>query len=98
MATKLLLTELAGAYEAKTGCGVTLESIGGVDAANRVRAGEVFDAVVLARDAIDKLQAAGHVAAGSVVDLVRSVVAIAVRRGAPEPDVRSEDALRAAVS
>jgi len=71
--------------------------VGGVDAASRVQAGEPFDAVVLAADAIDKLIAAGRVVAGSRTDLVRSGVAIAVPAGAPRPAVDSEDALRRAV-
>ncbi|MCX7149795.1 MAG: substrate-binding domain-containing protein, partial [Rhodocyclales bacterium] len=73
------------------------ESVGGVDAAKRVLAGETFDVVVLAADAIDKLIAAGRVIADSKTDLVRSAVAIAVRSGAPRPDIGSEDALRRAV-
>ena len=56
-----------------------------------------IDAVVLASDALDRLVASGHVVAGSRVDLVRSPVAIAVRAGAPRPDVASEAALRRAV-
>ncbi|HEY8359323.1 MAG TPA: substrate-binding domain-containing protein, partial [Ramlibacter sp.] len=75
----------------------SVESVGGVDAAKRVAAGEPFDFVVLASDAIDKLVASGHAVAGSRVDLVLSGVAIAVREGAPRPDVGSEQALRATV-
>src|SRR4030095_5883770 len=69
----------------------------GVDAARRVRAGEAFDAVVLASDAIEKLAEEGRIIAGSRVDLVRSGVAVAVRAGAPRPAVESEDAVRRAV-
>jgi molybdate transport system substrate-binding protein len=71
--------------------------VGGVDAAKRVQAGEAFDLVVLASDAIDKLIASGHIAAGSKVDLVRCGVAVAVRAGAAHPDISSEAAVRAAV-
>jgi molybdate transport system substrate-binding protein len=67
-----------------------------VDAAKRVVAGESFDVVMLAADAIDKLMAAGHVAAGRV-DLVRSPVAIAVQAGAAQPDIGSEEAVKRAV-
>jgi molybdate transport system substrate-binding protein len=105
MATRLVLAELADAYRALSGTDVatdvatevTFESVGGVDAAKRVQAGEAFDLVVLAADAIDKLIATGRVVADSKADLVRSVVAIAVRAGTPQPDVGSEDALRRAV-
>ena len=97
MATRQVLADLAAAYEQRSGRPVAIESVGGVDAARRVQAGEPFDVVVLACDAIDKLLAAGHVVAGSKVDLVRSAVAVAVRAGAAHPDIGSEDAVRHAV-
>jgi len=97
MATRQVLAELAGAYWQRADVEVAFESVGGVDAAKRVQAGEPFDVVVLAADAIDQLVAAGRVVAGSRTDLVRSGVAIAVRSGAPRPDIGSEAALRRAV-
>jgi molybdate transport system substrate-binding protein len=97
MATRMLLTELAEAYRTATGIQIQLDSVGGVDAAKRVQAGEVFDAVFLASDAIDKLLAAGHLLPGSRVDLVHSGVAVAVRDGGQVPDISSEDAVRTAV-
>lgn len=97
MATRLVLAELAEAYQRASGQRLRIESVGGVDAAKRVAAGEAFDVVILASDAIDKLIASGHVLAGSRVDLVHSGVAVAVRAGAAQPDISSEDAVRAAV-
>jgi len=97
MATRQVLAELSSAYERRSGCSVAIESVGGVDAARRVQEGEPFDVVFLASDALDKLAAAGRIVAGSKVDLVRSPVAVAVRAGAPRPDIGSEEALRQAV-
>lgn len=97
MATRLVLAELVAAYQRHCGCRVAVESVGGVDAARRVAAGEAFDVVFLASDAIDKLIASGQVLAGSKVDLLRSGVAVAVREGALRPDIASEEAVRAAV-
>lgn len=97
MATRLVLADLAAACEAATGIAARIESVGGVDAAKRVRDGEAFDAVVLAADAIEQLIDAGRIVPGSRVDLVRSGVAVAVRAGAPRPDIGSEDAVRSAV-
>ncbi|MCB1996843.1 MAG: substrate-binding domain-containing protein [Burkholderiaceae bacterium] len=96
MATRAVLAELAQAYTARTGVQTAIASVGGVDAAKRVAAGEFFDVVFLASDALDKLIAAGHVLPGRV-DLVRSPVALAVRAGTPHPDVSSEAALKQAV-
>ena len=112
MATRQVLTELAAEFEASTGQRVALESVGGVDAAKRVAAGERYDVVLLAADAIDKLLAAGHLlsrhpqgghpqggdaSAGGRVDLLRSPVSVAVQAGAPRPDISNEAALRQAV-
>ncbi len=97
MATRLVLAELVDAFQRRSGTRVAIESVGGVDAAKRVQAGEAFDVVILASDAIDKLIASGHVLPGSKVDLVRSGVAVAVRTGASKPDISSEDAVREAV-
>ena len=94
MATREVLAELAGVYRQHSGVVVEFESVGGVDAAKRVLAGEAFDVVVLAADAIAKLVAAGSVVARSETDLVRSAVAIAVRAGAAVPDIGSEATLR----
>ncbi len=96
MATRQLLAELFAAYAQRTGQSVALEAVGGVDAAKRVQAGEAFDAVILASDALDKLIAAGPVQPGRV-DLVRSGVAVAVREGAALPDLSSAEAFKAAV-
>ncbi len=96
MATRQVLAELAADYERASGVKLAVESLGGVDAARRVAAGEAFDVVMLAADAIDKLIAAGHAAPGRI-DLVRSPVAIAVQAGAPRPAIDSEEAVKAAV-
>jgi molybdate transport system substrate-binding protein len=97
MATRQVLADLVALFHRCSTHRVTVESVGGVDAARRVQAGEAFDAVVLAAHAIDQLIAAGRIVAGSRVDLVRSGVAIAVRAGAPRVDIGSEDAVRRAV-
>jgi molybdate transport system substrate-binding protein len=97
MATRSVLAELVAAWNDEEGVGATLESVGGVDAARRVRAGEAFDVVILASDAIDALLRDGQLV-GERVDLVRSGIAVAVREGDPRPELGSEDAVRRAVS
>jgi molybdate transport system substrate-binding protein len=97
MATRQVLAELIDAFTQKTGIAVAMESVGGVDAAKRVQAGEAFDVVVLASDAIQKLIASGHLKAGSKLDLVHSGVAVAVRAGAQRVDIATEAAVLQAV-
>jgi molybdate transport system substrate-binding protein len=88
---------LTQAYLAQTGVTLQIESVGGVDAAKRVQAGEALDVVLLASDAIDRLMAAGAVQPGSRSDWVRSPVAVAVPAGAARPDLSNEAAVKAAV-
>jgi molybdate transport system substrate-binding protein len=97
MATRRLLADVVQAWLQRGGAEIDIESMGGVDAARRVRDGEAYDVVVLAADAIEKLCAAGCIVPGTEADVGRSGVAIAVRQGAPRPAVDTEEALRAAV-
>ena len=98
MATRQLLGELLTAWRDAGGVAVYLESVGGVDAAKRVVAGnESFDLVFLASDAIERLIASGHADAQTKMDWALSEVAVAVRKGAAHPDLGSEASLREAV-
>ena len=97
MATRQLLAEIMVAYLSRSGQAVAVESVGGVDAARRVQAGEAFDVVILASDAMAKLISSGHLRADSLTELVHSGVAVAVCAGATVPDISSEDAVRLAV-
>jgi predicted neuraminidase/ABC-type molybdate transport system substrate-binding protein len=61
---------------------------------NRLQRGEPIDVVILAASALDDLIKDGKVAAGSRVDLVRSSIGMAVRAGAPKPDISTLDAFK----
>lgn len=60
----------------------------------RIAKGEPVDVVILARSALDQLVKDGKVLPDSCVDLVRSRIGVAVRAGAPKPDISSVDALK----
>lgn len=85
MATRQVLADLTAAAAAAGLPHVDIESVGGVDAAGRVAAGERFDLVFLAADALDRLAADGHVDAASITPLMRSEVAVAVPSHSDEP-------------
>src|SRR5215470_3387540 len=97
MATRQILAELSGAYQQKTGKSVAVEAVGGVDAAKRIRAGEKFDIVVLADDAMKKLEADGFLKPGSRAGFAESSIAVAVRAGTKRPDLANEASTKAAV-
>lgn len=64
---------------------------------NRLARGEAADAVILARASLDALARDGKVVAGSQVDLARSRIGMAVRAGAPVPDISTVDNFRRAL-
>jgi molybdate transport system substrate-binding protein len=97
MATRGLLADLSALYQRDTQQRVAIESVGGVEAAKRVENGEAFDIVMLASDALARLADAGRIARDSMVDVVRSSIAVAVKAGAAAPDIGSEAGLREAV-
>ncbi len=96
MATRHILVDLARDYEQRNGVVVGIRSMGGVEAAKLVGAGEPVDLVVLAKKVMQRLEAEGWVAPGSIKDFARSEIAIAVRVASPRPPVGSEEAVRKA--
>lgn len=97
MATAPLLQALAGEYQAREPLDIRLLSIGGVEAVRRVRAGEDFDLVVLAAEAIGSLIEQGWLSARGRMEIAHSNVGIAVKAGAPRPDIGTEARLQAAL-
>jgi molybdate transport system substrate-binding protein len=63
----------------------------------RIAAGEVVDIVIVPGSAIDDLIKQGRLAPGSRVDFVKSKIGVAVRPGAPKPDISSAEALKASL-
>lgn len=91
------LRELGPRFEAVSGLRLDIELGPTKLLVERIAAGVEADATILSRDKLDELIGAGTIAAGSRVDLVRSYVGVAVRAGAPQPDIATPDALRAAL-
>ena len=60
----------------------------------RLRRGEPIDVVIMVGYALGKLIDEGKVLPGSRADLARSAIGIAVRAGAPKPDISSVEALK----
>jgi molybdate transport system substrate-binding protein len=96
------LRDLAPAYKQQTGH--TLEIVAGPSMGttpqaipNRLARGEQADVVIMVGYALDDLIKAGTVAADSRVDLARSPIAMAVRAGAPKPDISTVDRFRQAL-
>src|SRR5580765_7071851 len=88
------LRDLAPAFERASGSTLLIVSGGSVAGAtdsipDRLARGERADVLIMAASGIDDLTKAGRVVSGSRVDLARSSIGIAVRAGAPRPDISS---------
>jgi molybdate transport system substrate-binding protein len=97
LAFKAAYIELVPRFERESGMKIASQFVGGVDIRKRLREGADADLVIMAGAAIDDLIGEGLVAPGSRVDLVRSKIGVAVRAGAPRPDISSPDALKRAL-
>ena len=97
MAVRQILAELAAEFARQTGDEVAFTSMGGVEAARRIRNGEPADVVVLAAKAMEQLEAEGHLAPGTRTPFARSGIAMAVRAGLPHPSVADAAAVRRAI-
>ena len=65
--------------------------------AKRIAGGEVFDIVIIPASGIDEFIKQGRLAAGSRVDFVKSKIGVAIRPGAPKPDISSGETLKSAL-
>ena len=97
LATKGALSPLLASFTEATGTSVSAD-YGPTNALlPRLRAGEAADVAIITRAAVDALAAEGVIVAGSSADIALSRVGIAVRAGAPKPDIATVEALKAAL-
>jgi molybdate transport system substrate-binding protein len=93
-ATEQAYRELAPQFEQASGHKVTTIFTGTLDVQKRIAAGESYDIILMAGPAIDDFIKAGKVVPGSRVDIARSGVGVAVKAGAPKPDIGSTEAVK----
>lgn len=96
-AVKEAFRELVPQFEGSKQCRVTPLWMPTVDMLRRLDGGEVVDLILLTGETIDELTAKGIVAPGSRTDIMKSSVGMAVRAGAPKPDIRTVEALTRAL-
>jgi molybdate transport system substrate-binding protein len=61
---------------------------------SRFARGEKFDLVILSEGGLEALMKDGKLIPGSRVDLARSQIGVAVRKGTPKPDISTVEALK----
>jgi molybdate transport system substrate-binding protein len=94
VAMKPALDDIARDFERRTGHRVAMAYATAGLVRDRIRDGETVDVAILPRSAFDPLLTGGKIAPDSAVSVARSLVAVAVRKGAPKPDISSPEALK----
>jgi molybdate transport system substrate-binding protein len=97
LATREAYLELVPQFERLAGHKVTTTWAGTTDIMKRMAAGEIYDLVVSSSKSLDDLIKQGKIAGGSPVVLAKCGIGVAVKAGAPRPDVGSPEAFKQAV-
>ena len=92
-----VLDDLAAPFEAQSAQAVRVSTTNAGGVLARIEAGEAADVVMTSSVGIDSLAAKGRVRAGSKVDVGGMRLGIAVKTGAPLPDIGTTEALREAL-
>lgn len=96
-AVRSVLAELVPPFEQKSGCKVAIGYNTTAQTLDRIRGGETGDALIATAAGLDELAKLGKVIAGSRAALASSSIGVAVRQGAPKPDIGSVDAFKRAL-
>ena len=90
------INELAPEFEEATGCKLALRTAPVAELKRQIDFGDAFDVAILTPELIDALIKTGKIA-GPRTSIARSGLGVAVRAGAPRPDVSSVDAFKLAL-
>jgi molybdate transport system substrate-binding protein len=96
-AMRPLMTDLLPLFEAASGLKAAIEFRLTSVLQKEIQDGAAFDIALLPRPELDGLARAGKIAAGTIADVTRSLVGLAVRAGAPKPDIASVEGLKRAL-
>jgi molybdate transport system substrate-binding protein len=81
-------------YEKASGNHVAVDWVGTDDIVRRIGGDEVADVVIAPSFTVDNLIRDGKLARGSRVDVAHSIIGVALRPGAPKPDLSSGEGLK----
>jgi molybdate transport system substrate-binding protein len=96
-AVEQIMLGLIPAFERESGHSVRMSVYGTTLAIDKVKAGADADLVLLSPEALGELAKAGKVAAATITPAFHSWVGVAVRAGAPKPDIGTADAFKQAL-
>jgi molybdate transport system substrate-binding protein len=91
---KQALDKLGPEFERKSGHTIVSEYGTSAPLKRQIDAGKPFDLAILVPASLDALIKDGKIAADTRVDIARSAVGVAIRKGAPKPDTGSAETLK----
>jgi molybdate transport system substrate-binding protein len=91
---KTVLQELAPRFETATGHTIVFRFGTAADLKAQIDKGDAFDVAILTSAIVDDLIKQGTLAAATRADIARSGAGVAIRKGAPRPDVATADAFK----
>jgi molybdate transport system substrate-binding protein len=91
------LPTLLSSFEQATGAKVVIDFSPTNALVARIKEGDRGDVAILTREGVAELAGLGILDGASAVDLVRSMVGLAVKAGAPKPDIATAEAFTAAL-
>jgi molybdate transport system substrate-binding protein len=89
-----VFAELGPQFERVTGHKIVIQYGPGAALRGQIEAGEAFDLAIIASERVDDLIKQGKIAGDTRMDIVRVGIGVAVREGAPKPDISSVDAFK----
>jgi len=92
--TKMVIADIGAQFEQATGYKPVVVSDVAAVMKRRIESGELFDLAVLVDFQIDELIKAGKLIAATRADVMRAGIGVAVRRGAPKPDISTVEAFK----
>ena len=92
-----LLNQLGPPFEQATGHRLSIHFDSTPNIITRINSGTAFDVVVVPVDVFKDDAAKSHFAAGPAIDIARVGYGVAIRAGAPKPDISTPDALKKAL-
>ena len=93
-ATEEAYKELVAQFEKATGHKVTTYFSGTLNVSKKLADGEPYDLIIMSFAAIEEQTKLGKVVPGSRVDFASSGTGLAVKKGAPKPDIGTTEALK----
>ena len=96
-AMKSIVTELGESFRQETGHTIVISTGTAGEIRQKMVSGEWTDVVIVTDSVLEQLAAPGLIVADTRVDIARTAIGVAVRQGAPLPDISTTEAFKQSI-